>query len=103
MNSQLAKQIIRQLVQISVHDVVLCPGARNIPLILNIEEVQNFRLFYWYEERSAAFFALGRCRLTAFPTAIVTTSGTAAAELLPAAMEAYYTSDPFVIDYCRPS
>lgn len=97
MNSQLARHVIDQLNQISVRDIILCPGARNIPLILHIEEANAFRLFYWYEERSAAFFALGRCRASSNPAAIITTSGTAAAELLPAAMEAYYTSDPLLL------
>src|SRR5262249_51804584 len=50
-----------------------------------------------HEERSAAFFALGRSKITHQPVAIITTSGTAAGELLPATMEAYYTGIPLVL------
>ena len=53
--------------------------------------------YYWPEERSAAFFALGRSRHLQQPVAIVTTSGTAAAELLAAAMEAFYTGIPLLL------
>lgn len=49
------------------------------------------------EERSAAFFALGRIKATGRPVAVITTSGTAAGELLPAAMEAFYSGLPLVM------
>ena len=48
-------------------------------------------------QSSAAFFALGRAKLTARPAAVVTTSGTAAAELLPAAVEAHYSGVPLIL------
>ena len=50
-----------------------------------------------YEERSAAFFALGRARESNKPVAVICTSGTAAGELLPAAMEGYYTGTPLLL------
>src|SRR5690606_14331550 len=45
---------------------------------------------------SAGFFALGRTMETGGPCAVVTTSGTAAAELLPAVVEAHYQARPLV-------
>ncbi|HHI68668.1 MAG TPA: 2-succinyl-5-enolpyruvyl-6-hydroxy-3-cyclohexene-1-carboxylic-acid synthase, partial [Planctomycetes bacterium] len=57
----------------------------------------GFTVHRFFEERSAAFFALGRIRATRRPAAVVTTSGTAAAELLPAAVEAYYEGRPLLL------
>lgn len=50
-----------------------------------------------FDERSAAFFALGRIQDMGLPVAVVTTSGTAAAELLPAVVEAYYQRRPLLL------
>jgi 2-succinyl-5-enolpyruvyl-6-hydroxy-3-cyclohexene-1-carboxylate synthase len=97
LNRILAQLVVDQLNALRIHDVVLCPGARNIPLVFLIEESKGLNPYYWFEERSGAFFALGRSRIEELPTAIVTTSGTAAAELLPAAMEAYYSAVPLLL------
>lgn len=97
MNSQLALNVLKQLKLLSIQDVVVCPGGRNIPLVFMLEEDLDFHPYYWYEERSAAFFALGRSRISGLPTAVITTSGTAAAELLPAAMEAYFSGVPLLL------
>ena len=76
---------------------LLVPGGRNAPLIYPLVKADGIGIYYWPEERSAAFFALGRIKATGRPAAVVTTSGTAAAELLPAAMEAYYSGLPLVL------
>jgi 2-succinyl-5-enolpyruvyl-6-hydroxy-3-cyclohexene-1-carboxylate synthase len=55
------------------------------------------RLFSFFDERSAAFFAIGRSKLHGAPVAVVTTSGTAVAELLPATIEAYYSGIPLIL------
>ncbi|MBA2727614.1 MAG: 2-succinyl-5-enolpyruvyl-6-hydroxy-3-cyclohexene-1-carboxylic-acid synthase, partial [Parachlamydiaceae bacterium] len=75
----------------------ICPGSRNSPLITGLMNSPSLAKYNWYEERSAAFFALGRARLTGIPVAVVTTSGTAAGELLPAAMEAHYSGTPLLL------
>ena len=54
------------------------------------------RVFSFVDERSAAFFALGRAKRTGRPAVVVTTSGTAVAELLPAAIEAHYSGTPLI-------
>ena len=46
--------------------------------------------------RAAAFYALGLCKAKKRPVCVITTSGTAAAELIPAAMEGYYTGAPLL-------
>lgn len=59
---------------------------------------QDFLRCYWgFEERSTAFFALGRIKNTGKPTAIIVTSGTAVGEVLPAVMEAYYSGLPLLV------
>lgn len=96
-NTQLAKQVLEEVISQGVHEFCLCPGARNAPLVYPLANSSQVRIYYWPEERSAAFFALGRMKATGKPVAVVTTSGTAAAELLPAAMEAYYTGLPLIL------
>lgn len=54
------------------------------------------KIWHFFEERCAAFFALGRSRATGTPVAVVTTSGTAAAELFPAIIEAHYQGVPLL-------
>jgi 2-succinyl-5-enolpyruvyl-6-hydroxy-3-cyclohexene-1-carboxylate synthase len=56
----------------------------------------ELRIFSFVDERSAAFFALGRAKLTGRPAVVITTSGTAVAELLPAAVEAHYSAIPLI-------
>ncbi len=59
-----------------------------------MEEIETY---FFYDERCAAFFALGRARASQRPVAIITTSGTAVGELLPAVMEAYYSGAPLLV------
>jgi 2-succinyl-5-enolpyruvyl-6-hydroxy-3-cyclohexene-1-carboxylate synthase len=78
---------------------VICAGARNAALVealARVESAGHARLWRHFEERSAGFFALGRSMETGHPCAVVTTSGTAVAELLPAVIEAFYQARPLV-------
>ncbi len=97
-NSNLCLQVLDQLKTWGVQVVCVCPGSRNAPLLVCLlEKVKDFQVFYFYEERSAAFFALGKIRNLRQPVAVMTTSGTAAGELLPATMEAYYSGAPLIL------
>ena len=96
MNRLLSIHVIEELIKAGVEEFILCPGARNAPLI-HLVSNSSLKHTFGYEERSAAFYALGLARKTNRPVAVITTSGTAAGELLPAAMEAYYTSVPLVL------
>ncbi len=96
MNLQLAEKVITEAVQLGVHEFCLCAGARNSPLVVLLEKAKVIQVHSFFEERSASFFALGRAKKTGRPVAIVTTSGTAVAELLPAAVEATYTGQPLL-------
>lgn len=95
--SCLAKRVLEEVISQGVEEFCLCPGARNAPLVYPLMNCSKLRIYNWSEERSAAFFALGRIKATGKPVAVVTTSGTAAAEILPATMEAYYTGLPLVL------
>lgn len=96
-NMELAGSVIQELVQTGVREFVLCAGARNSPLVHILDEAKNLKVYSYFEERSGAFFALGRMAVTRRPVAIITTSGTAVAELLPAAVEATYSSLPLIM------
>ena len=96
-NERMVLQVLEELSRIGVQDVVVCPGGRNTPFVVALEKLPLFKKYFWSEERSAAFFAMGRAKLTHQPVAIIVTSGTAAGELLPAAMEAYYTGVPLLL------
>ena len=93
---RLAQSVLSRLVEQGVREFCVCPGARNAPFIALLAG-SGLESRYFYEERSAAFFALGRARRTGAPVAVITTSGTAAGELLPATMEAHYTGVPLVL------
>ncbi|MBC7457409.1 MAG: 2-succinyl-5-enolpyruvyl-6-hydroxy-3-cyclohexene-1-carboxylic-acid synthase [Bdellovibrionaceae bacterium] len=103
-NIDLVKTVLQTLKNLRVHDVIVCAGARNIPLVQGLDwQVEHantkdgFRITSYFEERSAAFYALGKAKATGSPVAIVTTSGTAVAELFPAIIEAYYQDVPLII------
>lgn len=96
MNRELAIHVIEELLKAGVEEFILCPGARNGPFV-NLISQSELKHSYAFEERSAAFFAIGVARRTGRPVAVITTSGTAAGELLPATMEAYYSSVPLVL------
>jgi 2-succinyl-5-enolpyruvyl-6-hydroxy-3-cyclohexene-1-carboxylate synthase len=97
MNITQAEQVLRELYARGVRELILCAGARNSPFISLLEKSEGFEIFSFFEERSAAFFALGRARRDERPVAVITTSGTAAAELLPATVEAFYSGVPLIL------
>ncbi|MBK8091549.1 MAG: hypothetical protein IPK32_06075 [Verrucomicrobiaceae bacterium] len=93
----LVQDTLRKLAALGVREVCVAAGARNAPLVAALAESRSVRLWHFFEERCAAFFALGRIGVTRRPVAVVTTSGTAAAELLPACIEAYYQAQRLVL------
>lgn len=93
-NRQLAHHILETLKLSGVEELCISPGNRCAPFIDLLSSA--FRCYYWPEERSGAFFALGRARRTERPVGIITTSGTAVAELLPAMMEGFYSGVPIL-------
>ena len=91
-----AAGVIAELRAAGVREFCVCAGSRNAPL-LAVLGTSDAKWFSFVDERSAAFFAIGRIKLHGDPVAVVTTSGTAVAEMLPAAIEAYYSGLPLVL------
>ncbi|HEV7571931.1 MAG TPA: thiamine pyrophosphate-binding protein, partial [Thermoanaerobaculia bacterium] len=91
-----ARRVIEQACALGATDFCVCAGSRNAPL-LAVLAGSDLRIYSFVDERAAAFFALGRAKLTGRPAAVVTTSGTAVAELLPAAIEAHYSGTPLIL------
>ena len=96
-NGALATKVLRELARLGVREFAVAAGARNAPLIAPLLASEGFVCRNFFDERSAAFFALGRALAEQKPVAIVTTSGTAVGELLPAVMEAHYQGLPLVL------
>lgn len=93
----LAAEILEAVWAAGVRTICLCPGGRNAALVMACQEVAvPFDVLSFFEERSAGFFALGRMRRDGVPVAVITTSGTAAAALLPAMLEAYHAGLPLL-------
>jgi 2-succinyl-5-enolpyruvyl-6-hydroxy-3-cyclohexene-1-carboxylate synthase len=85
------------LVGAGLADAVVCPGSRSTPLALALRAHPRVTVRVLIDERSAGFFALGLAKAGRRPVAVVTTSGTAAANLLPAAVEASLGRVPLVL------
>ncbi|MCY3850699.1 MAG: 2-succinyl-5-enolpyruvyl-6-hydroxy-3-cyclohexene-1-carboxylic-acid synthase [Acidimicrobiaceae bacterium] len=85
------------LVEQGVTDVVISPGSRSTPLALTLHAQPGLRTWIQVDERSAGFFALGQARRTGRPSVLVSTSGTAAANYLPAVIEAHHAGVPMIV------
>jgi 2-succinyl-5-enolpyruvyl-6-hydroxy-3-cyclohexene-1-carboxylate synthase len=96
-NIERAQRTIAEACGRGVVDFCACAGSRNAPLLAVLSVTPDIHLFSFVDERAAAFFALGRAKLTGAPAAVVTTSGTAVAELLPAVVEAHYSGTPLLV------
>ena len=96
-NVERASRLIAEVREAGAREFCVCAGSRNAPLLAVLGELADVRLFSFVDERSAAFFAIGRVKLHGQPVGVVTTSGTAVAEMLPAAIEAYYSGVPLIL------
>jgi 2-succinyl-5-enolpyruvyl-6-hydroxy-3-cyclohexene-1-carboxylate synthase len=92
-----AATLFDEWIRSGLREVVVGPGSRSTPLALAAAERGELTLHVRIDERSAAFFALGRALATTRPVAIVVTSGTAAAELHAAVCEADQANVPLLV------
>ena len=95
-----ATVLVDELVRCGVREVVLCPGSRSAPLAYAVQQAGRtgrLRLHVRIDERSGGFLALGLARASGRPTVVVTTSGTAVANLHPAVLEAHHGEVPLVV------
>ena len=95
-NTLWGRVIAEELAATGVEAVCVAPGSRSTPLTVAVSEHPQLEVLSHLDERSAAFFALGRGRRTAAPTALVCTSGTAAANFHPAILEASESRVPLL-------
>ena len=99
-SSERAAHLLAALVSGGVRDVVLAPGSRSAGLALALyaaDAAGDVRLHVRVDERSAGFLALGLAAGSRTPVAVVTTSGTAVGNLLPAVMEASHSGRRLVV------
>jgi 2-succinyl-5-enolpyruvyl-6-hydroxy-3-cyclohexene-1-carboxylate synthase len=80
-----------------VRHLSICPGSRSAPLAIAAAWQRRIRISVHHDERSAAFFALGVARGSSRPAAVLSTSGTAAANFHPAVIEASHSMDPLLV------
>ena len=96
-SSALASAVVDELVLGGVRHLVLSPGSRSAALAFAVHDRPGLTLHTRIDERTAGFLALGLAKTSRSPVAVVTTSGTAVANLLPAVLEASHAGVPLVL------
>jgi 2-succinyl-5-enolpyruvyl-6-hydroxy-3-cyclohexene-1-carboxylate synthase len=88
---------VDELVRCGLRHAVTCPGSRNAPLALTLAGQAGIEAVSVIDERAAGFVALGMAKATGRPVAVTCTSGTAAANLHPAVVEAFEARVPLLV------
>ena len=99
-STALARVLVDELINGGVTDAVLAPGSRNAPLsiaLFDADSAGRIRLHVRIDERTAGFLAVGLARGAGRPVVVVTTSGTAVANLHPAVLEAHHGGVPLLV------
>lgn len=95
--SEWSRLLVESLADAGLRDAIVSPGSRSTPLAWALLSCSRIRCRSIVDERSAAFFALGHGRAAGFPTLILCTSGSAAANYFPAIVEASQSRTPLVV------
>src|SRR5208337_1362187 len=94
---RLLRAFADELARCGMRAACTSPGSRSAPLVLSLAREERLRCFSHVDERCSGFFALGLAKASGLPVAVACTSGTAAAELLPAALEAHEARAPLIL------
>jgi 2-succinyl-5-enolpyruvyl-6-hydroxy-3-cyclohexene-1-carboxylate synthase len=89
--------LVDEWARAGVRHAVVAPGSRSTPMALALADDERITVHVHHDERAAAFLALGIGIATAVPAIVLTTSGTAAAELHPAVAEASFGRVPMLV------
>ena len=92
-----ARLLLCSFAQAGVTEVVVSPGSRSTPFVWAAASNRHLRSRTIIDERSAGFFALGQARITGRPTLLISTSGTAGANYMPAVVEAAASATPLLV------
>lgn len=97
LNMQWSHAIVDQLIQHKITHFCLSPGSRSTPLALAIADHPEARHCVHFDERGTGYYALGIAKATGIPAVIITTTGTATANLFPALIEASHSKTPLIL------
>src|SRR5579859_6666467 len=86
-----------ELARCGMEHACTAPGSRCTPIVLSLVREPRIRCWSHLDERCAGFFALGAAKRTGRPVAVTCTSGTAAANLAPAVIEARHARVPLIV------
>ena len=96
-NYAFSDAFVEELARSGLRHACICPGSRSTPLVISLTQQTDVKTWVHLDERSAAYFALGMSKTLNEPVAVVSTSGTAAANFYPAVVEAHYSHIPILI------
>ncbi|CAH6815775.1 2-succinyl-5-enolpyruvyl-6-hydroxy-3-cyclohexene-1-carboxylate synthase [Vibrio chagasii] len=89
--------LLEELTRSGVEHVCIAPGSRSTPLTLEAEANSKLTLHTHFDERGLGFLALGLAKASNKPVAVIVTSGTAVANLLPATAESGLTREKLIL------
>ena len=97
LNSFWGELIVEELIRCGVNHFCICGGSRSTPLVAAVGRNKRAKSIVFHDERSSAFHALGYGRAANRPAVVITTSGTAAANVYPALVEASMDNIPMLV------